>query len=85
MTTFTLGDVRRIMRQCAGESEVADLDGEIHDILFEDLGYDSLAVLEMAARVQQEYGVPMPDEAVDEMKTPGEAVEYINKRIATAV
>jgi minimal PKS acyl carrier protein len=78
---FTLDDVRRLIRASAGESET-DLDGNIGDITFEELGYDSLAVLEMAARIRQEYGVPMPDEAVEEMKTPLDAVDYMNQRLA---
>ncbi|WP_433336444.1 acyl carrier protein [Spirillospora sp. CA-294931] len=83
MAQFTLDDVRRLIRACAGESG-ADLDGDIGGLSFEELGYDSLAVLEMAARVQQEFGVPMPDEAVDHMKTPGEAVGYISGRLTAA-
>ncbi|MBA9005519.1 MULTISPECIES: acyl carrier protein [Thermomonospora] len=83
MAQFTLDDVRRLIRACAGESG-AELDGDIAQITFEELGYDSLAVLEMAAKVQQEYGIPMPDEAVEQMRTPQEAVDYISGRLATA-
>lgn len=81
MAQFTLDDVRRLIRACAGESG-AELDGDIAQITFEELGYDSLAVLEMAAKVQQEYGIAMPDEAVEQMRTPQQAVDYINGRLA---
>ncbi|OLT25800.1 hypothetical protein BJF79_44030 [Actinomadura sp. CNU-125] len=80
---FTLDDVRRLIRECAGESGV-DLDGDIGELSFEELGYDSLAVLELAARVQQEYGIAMPDEAVEQMKTPEEAVGYVAGRLPVA-
>lgn len=83
MGHFTLDDVRRLIRECAGESG-ADLDADIGEVGFEELGYDSLAVLELAARVQREYGVAMPDESVEFMRTPGEAVRYVNGRLTTA-
>ncbi|GGL01880.1 actinorhodin polyketide synthase acyl carrier protein [Sphaerisporangium melleum] len=82
MTTFTLDDMRRIMGGCAGVPESLDLADDIGEIPFTDLGYDSLAVLEMAARIQQELGVRIPDDAVDEMKTPQAAVDYVNRRLA---
>jgi minimal PKS acyl carrier protein len=82
MTTFTLDDMRRIMGGCAGVPESVDLADDIGETTFADLGYDSLAVLEMAARIQQEYGVRIPDDAVDEMKTPQSAVDYVNRRLA---
>jgi minimal PKS acyl carrier protein len=85
MNTFTMADLRDIMRASAGVDEDVDLDGEIADIPFADLGYDSLAVLELASQVQRKYGVPIPDEAVHEMPTPGAAVEFINKQFAERV
>ncbi|GAA0526019.1 acyl carrier protein [Paractinoplanes ferrugineus] len=80
---FTLDDLRRIMRECAGEDENVDLSGPIGDRGLEDLGYDSLALLEIASRIQREYGIPMSDESIAEMTTPNEAVTYVNKRFAT--
>ncbi|RCG26843.1 acyl carrier protein [Sphaerisporangium album] len=82
MTTFTLDDMRRIMGGCAGVPETLDLAGDIGEVSFAELGYDSLAVLEMAARIQQRLGVRIPDDAVDEMKTPQAAVDYVNRRLA---
>jgi len=57
MTTITLDDLRRIMRESAGADESVDLDGDIAAVPFEDLGYDSLALLEMSAVVRQEFDV----------------------------
>jgi minimal PKS acyl carrier protein len=81
---FTLDDLRTVMRESAGVDESVDLDGEIEDVPFSDLGYDSLAVLEMAAQVQNRLGVQIPDEAVEEMTTPGTAVEYVNRQLSAA-
>jgi act minimal PKS acyl carrier protein len=82
MTRFTLDDMRRIMGGCAGVPDTVDLNDDIGDVSFVELGYDSLAVLEMAARIQQQLGVRIPDDAVDEMKTPQAAVDYVNHRLA---
>ncbi|HEX6871577.1 MAG TPA: phosphopantetheine-binding protein [Micromonosporaceae bacterium] len=82
MAQFTLDDVRRIMRRCAGVDESVDLDADIHDIEFSDLGYDSLAILELATQIQNEYQVVIPDDAVSQMPTPRAAVEYVNARLS---
>jgi minimal PKS acyl carrier protein len=85
MTRFTLDDLRRILRACAGEAEFVDLDGDIGDVPFRDLGYDSLALLELASRVEREYGASIPGDAVVELETPQAAVMYVNDRIAAGV
>ncbi|WP_131736979.1 acyl carrier protein [Actinomadura roseirufa] len=84
MSRFTVDDVRRILRACAGEPDTISLDDDISTVSFEDMGYDSLAVLEMAARIQQEFLVAIPDETVAELPTPDAIVEYVNPRIAAA-
>lgn len=84
MSDFTLDDVRRIIRSCAGVDESVDLNGDVLDVEFDELGYDSLAVLEFSARVQREYGVPMPDDAPSHMTTPRLAIEFVNLQFAQA-
>jgi len=81
MSEFTLDDLRRILRAGAGDSGA--LDGNIADVAFTDLGYDSLAVLELSRRVAREYHVSIPDDALFELSTPAAAVAYINGRAAT--
>lgn len=80
---FTLDDLRRVMREAAGETEAGSLDGEISDASFLDLGYDSLALLEITARVQQQLGITIPDDAVQHMETPAQAVAYVNTLLAS--
>jgi act minimal PKS acyl carrier protein len=83
MTEFTLDDLRRILRAGAGDSGA--LDADIADVPFSELGYDSLAVMELASRVEREYHVSIPDDAVAGMHTPGAAVAYVNHRLAASV
>ena len=68
--TFELQDLRRILRESAGTAEGVDLDGDILDIEFDDLGYDSIAMMETAARISREYGIPLDDDALTLAVTP---------------
>ncbi|WP_243788664.1 acyl carrier protein [Saccharopolyspora gloriosae] len=76
MSGPTMDDLRRILRDCAGDAE-ADLAADIGDTPFEELGYDSLALIETAARIKQEWGVTIPDELVAELRTPREVLDVV--------
>jgi len=47
----------------------------------EDLEADSLDVVEMLMLLEEKYEITIPEEAAEEMKTVGEAVEYIEARL----
>lgn len=84
MNQFTLEDLRQILGTVAGPDEAANLHGDIADAELGDLGFDSLAMLELAGQVQRRYGVPIPDEAIGEMTTARRTVEYVNAQLARA-
>ncbi len=84
MSGFTFDDLKEIMRSSTNEDSSLDLNGDILDTTFPDLGFDSLAVLEIATRIQQDYHLPIPDEAVDAMKTPRDVVDYVSQRLQAA-
>lgn len=79
---FTVMDLTRIMRASVGVDDSVDLDGDILDTLFTDLGYDSLAKLEIASKVGLELDIAISDEAVTDLETPGQFVGYVNERLA---
>jgi act minimal PKS acyl carrier protein len=54
-----------------------DLDSDIGGRTFEDLGYDSLAVLEMTAKIQNMLGVVITDDAAKELTTPQSLTDYV--------
>jgi len=63
-------DLRSILVEAAGSAEGVDLESqEIIDTDLYLLGYDSLALMEMGARIQQRFGVDIPDEEVTELRT----------------
>ncbi|WP_019819617.1 acyl carrier protein [Saccharomonospora saliphila] len=77
-TDVRLEDLVRILRECAGEAENVDLDGDILDTDFQDLGYDSLALLEASSRISREYGVTLSDDAVTSAQTARELLRVVN-------
>lgn len=46
----------------------------------EDLGADSLDVVELVMAFEDEFQIEIPDEEVGEIKTVGNAVDYISKK-----
>lgn len=80
--TFTLDDLKRILREGSGEE--ADLDGDILDAEFEELGYESLALLETTSRIEREFGVALDEEAVAAARTPRSLLELVNTELLSA-
>lgn len=84
MSDLTLPRLMEVMRDCAGDGEDVDFDGDIGDTSFNDLGYDSLARLETAARLSRDLGIRLPDEEVTGATTPREFLELVNRCSSTA-
>ncbi|MEX2982677.1 acyl carrier protein [Streptomyces sp. C36] len=81
-TSFTLEDLRRILREGAGADEGVDLDGDILDTEFETLGYESLALLETGGRIERELGITLDDDTLTDARTPRALIEAVNARLA---
>jgi acyl carrier protein len=75
---LALEDIKRILRSCAGEVESLDHNGDVLDVSFTDLGYDSLALLEAAALIWREYGVALVDEDIDVHETLRAFLDKVN-------
>lgn len=85
MAEFTLDDIRRILRASGGVDEQTDLDGEhFAGTAFVDLGYDSLALLELVNRIEREYGIQIPDGDLAHTQTPLETLSYVRARLTEA-
>ncbi|MFI0787251.1 acyl carrier protein [Streptomyces lydicus] len=84
MSGYTLDDLRVVMRESVGVDESVDLSADIADVTFSDLGYDSLAVLELASQVQRTVGVPLADELILEAPSPGAFVACVNQVLTEA-
>ncbi|GLW54340.1 acyl carrier protein [Kitasatospora phosalacinea] len=81
---LSLEDLVTVLRESAGEDEEVDLSGDIADVPFSDLGYDSLALLETAGRVQRQYGIVLDDEAMAAAETPRLFLTAVNEVLCGA-
>ena len=79
--TISIEDLRGILVSCAGGDADA-LPTDLADVTFEELGYDSLVLIETSATLKRDYGVVIPDEQLTELRTPAELLLLINDRTA---
>ncbi|MFE0178754.1 acyl carrier protein [Streptomyces sp. NPDC059002] len=78
MSRMQLSDLTTLLRECGGEDETANLDGDVLDVTFTDLGYDSVAVLETTGRIERDYDLALDEEAVGEADTPRKYLALVN-------
>ena len=45
----------------------------------EDLGADSLDIVELVMALEEEFGLDIPDEDADKLKTVGDALKYLQE------
>ena len=48
----------------------------------EDLGADSLDIVELVMALEEEFGMDIPDEDADKLKTVGDAMDYLKQHAA---
>jgi len=82
---LTLDNLKAILQAAAGADEQVNLDGDILDVEFTDLGYDSIALMETGSRIEREFGVTFNDDAVMSAKTPRDFLAVVNKGLPHAV
>ncbi|MFE0464887.1 acyl carrier protein [Kitasatospora sp. NPDC058965] len=85
MPIMSINDLRRILIESAGFDGADDPAADIHDVTFEELGYDSLALMESAARIYQEFGVRIPDDEITEVETPRALLDLVNGAVPAGV
>jgi acyl carrier protein len=56
-----------------GEEEIKP-----ESVFIEDLGADSLDIVELVMAMEEEFEVEIPDEEAENIKTVGDAINYIN-------
>lgn len=52
-----------------------------HASFFDDLGADSLDVVELLMATEEEFGIEVPDEAAERLLTVGDAIRYLEKAV----
>jgi acyl carrier protein len=49
----------------------------------EDLGADSLDIVELVMEFEKEFNIDIPDEDAEKLRTVGDALQYLNQKVAT--
>lgn len=65
---------------CSILAEQLDIDEDsitLDSAISDDLGADSLDIVDMVMSIEEEFDVEMPDELVESLKTVGDVVKYI--------
>jgi acyl carrier protein len=69
--------LRKIQGIIADQLDVKEDDVKPEKSFTDDLGADSLAIVELVLALEEEFAIKIPDDKVDEIKTVGDAVAYI--------
>ncbi len=78
MASFDLEKFKQIIAEELGidPSEVKE------DARFiEDLGADSIGLMELVMKLEEEFGVTIPDEDIEKIQTVGDAIRYIQEKL----
>jgi acyl carrier protein len=76
MSTITERVTKIIVKNLAVEE--SELTMESH--FLNDLGADSIDLVELIMEFENEFNVSIPDEAAEEIKTVGDAIKYLEKQ-----
>jgi acyl carrier protein len=82
-TQFGFEDLKRILVDRVGLAEENVTDNP--EATFDEMGLDSLAFVEVQLAMEQEYGFTIADEDAERIHTVGEAIDYVNRRLAEQV
>ncbi|MBR3592701.1 MAG: acyl carrier protein [Clostridia bacterium] len=66
-----------LAEQLDADADSITLETDIQD----DLGADSLDVVEMLMSIEDEFEIEIPDEKIESLKTVGQVVEYIQENM----
>ena len=47
----------------------------------DDLGADSLDIVELVMEVEEEFNIDIPDEEAEKLRTVGDAIGYLNEKV----
>lgn len=79
MQEFTLEELIELIETHAGEPEEGELDVTVVDVLFQELGYDSVQLLEVISHIKERYGLDLAEEILAEVRTPRQILDTINE------
>lgn len=69
----------KVREVLASQLEISEDEIGIETDILEDLGADSLDIVEMMMTLEEEFGLVITDESVSELHTVGQVVEFLEK------
>jgi acyl carrier protein len=72
------GEVRRIIAERLGVSEAAV---QPHATFVDDLGADSLGLVELVLAFEEAFEIDIPDEETERIRTVQHAIDYVHKNV----
>jgi minimal PKS acyl carrier protein len=84
VSSINIEQVWTLLRQSVGVDESVSLGEEMAHRDFAELGYDSLAVLHIVSRIEQEYGVSIDEDAAVGLTTAADIVTFVNQHLGKA-
>jgi acyl carrier protein len=71
-------EVRNIVKE---QLDVDEKDIKLESTFIEDLGADSLGLVELVLAFEEAFELDIPDEDTEKIRTVGDAVEYVKSHI----
>jgi len=70
----------KVKKVIAEELEVDEAQITQESVIVDDLGADSLDVVELIMRLEEKFDIEIPDEEAEKIQTVGDAVNYIDSQ-----
>lgn len=74
--------LKRVVKVVCEELGVTENEVQESSVFTDDLGADSLDVVELVMALEEEFSIDIPDDDVADMKTVGDVVKYIEGKAA---
>ncbi|MEU8432015.1 phosphopantetheine-binding protein [Streptomyces sp. NPDC029216] len=78
MDRLELIDLARILRIWGGEEEYVELTEDVQDLYWDELGYDSLSVLQTTGSIERKFDILLDGELLELADTPRRFLELVN-------
>ncbi len=76
-----MSDIADRVKKVVGEHLSVDADKMTDKASFiDDLGADSLDIVELVMAFEEEFGIEIPDDAAEKIQTIGDAVKFIQEK-----
>lgn len=69
----------KIVKIICDEFDIDDVEITYETTLTDDLGIDSMDLVDLVMSLEDEFGLELPDEALEDMSTVGDLVKYIEE------